>query len=138
MIANPEEFVMLRRSKHQVDYLRSATDCATSEVWLEVIRKFPDMRIWVAHNKTIPIEILSLLARDPNPEVRAAVAMKNKLSYGLMELLAKDVDDSVRERVTYNEKTPSQILEQLAGDPCDRVRTQSRARLASESPKKRE
>ena len=129
MIASADEFVPLRRSEHQEDYLRAANDTASPNVWLEIIRRFSDMRIWVAHNKTVPIEILSVLAHDPNPDIRVAVAMKNKLSDELFRLLANDTNNLVRERIAYNKKTPPGILRALANDSCESISAQSRERL---------
>lgn len=129
MMLSAEEFISLRRSDRQQDYLRAATDPAGNEVWLDVIKRFPEMRIWVAHNKTVPIEILSILARDPDPEVRVAVAMKNKLSDELIALLASDVSDSVRERIVYNKKSPLPILKQLMNDPSEVVSAASKQRV---------
>ncbi|WP_268633261.1 hypothetical protein [Paenibacillus alvei] len=37
------------------EYLKAAWDDAPFEVWLEVINKYPDMREWVAHNKSIQL-----------------------------------------------------------------------------------
>jgi hypothetical protein len=129
VIERAEEFVSLRRSKRREDYLRAATASANTEVWLDVIKRLPDMRVWVAHNKAVPIEVLSVLARDPDPDVRLAVAMKNKLSEELFSLLAKDVSDSVRARIARNKKTPIEILQQLAKDPCEIVSRQSSERV---------
>jgi hypothetical protein len=131
MIACAEEFVALRSSRDPKEYLRAATDTASTEVWLEVIERFPEMRIWVAHNKTVPGEVLSVLARDPDPAVRSTVAMKNKLSEELFALLSRDTDDSVRERIAYNKKTPIAILRSLANDACGLVSIPSRERLRS-------
>jgi hypothetical protein len=126
MMISAEDFVALRRSRNQANYLRAATDRAPTHIWLDVIAQLPDMRIWVAHNKTVPAEILSILARDTNTIVRAAVAMKNKLPEDLIALLANDVDDSVRERIAYYKKTPIDILRRLSNDPCETVSAQSR------------
>jgi hypothetical protein len=133
MMRTAEEFVSLRRSARQQDYLRAATDSASTEVWLEVITRFPDLRVWVAHNKTVPIEVLSILARDADPDIRMAVALKNKLSEDLFSLLAADPNDSVRERIACNKKTPTEVLRRLANDTCELVSIQ-----ATEHVRKRE
>jgi hypothetical protein len=129
MISSAEEFVALRSSQQQSEYLRATNDSANAEVWLDVIDRFPDLRIWVAHNKTVPVEVLALLAHDSDPAVRASVAMKNKLSYELFNLLAADSDDSVRERIAYNKNAPLEILRQLSQDTSEVVSTPARARL---------
>jgi hypothetical protein len=43
-------------------------------VWLGVIRDYPDMRFWVAQNKTVPVSILGVLAADDDQRVRSMVA----------------------------------------------------------------
>lgn len=116
MINTAEEFVQLRTSDSPQEYLRAASEHAHKAVWLDVINKFPEMKIWVAHNKTVPVEVLYLLAQDADPAVRLAVAMKNKLSDDLLLLLALDVDDGVRQRIACNKKTPNNILEILSRD----------------------
>jgi hypothetical protein len=37
------------------------------------------MSEWVAHNKSIPVEIMEILADDTNERVRFNVATKNRL-----------------------------------------------------------
>lgn len=129
MIKNATEFLELRTSGRQVDYLRSANDPAELQVWLEILENFPDMKVWVARNKTIPAEILEMLAKDPDSMVRHAVAMKNKLPPHLMLLLATDVDDSVRERIVYNKNVGENVLRILANDPSESVSLVARDRL---------
>ena len=129
MMHSAEEFVQLRQSHCQSDCLRAATDSATVDVWLDVIRRFPEMKVWVAHNKTVQPEILIMLASDPDSKIRAAVAMKNNLPDKLFAVLACDADDFVRERISYNKKTPAQILRRLSQDSCKPVAAQARKRL---------
>jgi hypothetical protein len=129
MISSAEEFVELRRSERQEEYLRAAQESAPREVWLEVIRCFPDMRFWVAQNKTVPVEVLAVLAHDPDSRVRSMVAMKNKLTDDLFMLLATDQDDSVRASLAHNKKVPSEILERLSRDQSQVVSAAARERL---------
>ena len=70
MMHSADEFVRLRQSDCQSEYLRAATDSATVDVWLDVIRRFPEMKVWVARNKTVPIEIL-LVLRETTTQVFA-------------------------------------------------------------------
>ena len=128
MISSAEEFVELRRSQRREEYLRATQESAPREVWLEVIQRFPDMRFWVAQNKTVPVEVLAVLARDPDSRVRSMVAMKNKLTADLFELLAKDQDDSVRARLAHNKKVPSEILRRLSTDQSQVVSIAARER----------
>jgi hypothetical protein len=129
MIKSAEEFVKLRESVKPEEYLRSAKDEAPIVVWYEVIRKFPDMKEWVVHNKTVPIEILCLLSEDPNPLVRSSVADKRKCPADILAKLAKDSDDGVRLRVAYNPKVTREILKTLTTDSWDEIVRVSKNRL---------
>ena len=131
MIVSAEEFVALRTSERPEEYLRAAHDTASNELWFEVIHRFPNMRIWVAHNRTVPVEVLAVLAHDPDADVRESVAMKNKLSGELFALLAADRDEFVRQRIACNKKTPLDILKRLAQDSSKTVSSYSRRRLRS-------
>jgi hypothetical protein len=131
MITSAQEFVELRTSVRQEDYLRAATDSAAPEVWVDVIQGFPEMKVWVAHNKTVPLEVLRLLASDSDPRVRFAVAMKNKLPNDLMVQLGRDTDASVRQRVACNKNAGVEILEELAQDQSELVSASARARLSN-------
>ena len=129
MIASAEEFVRLRNSEVADEYSRAAEDVAPTKVWLDVICRFPEMREWVVHNRTVPIEVLNLLARDDAGSVRATVADKRKLSSELFELLARDNDELVRQRVAYNKKAPRHLLEHLLMDSSALVRVAAAKRL---------
>jgi hypothetical protein len=130
MILNANEFLDLRTSLLQEDYLRAATDSATAGVWLEVIRRFPEMKVWVARNKTIPKDILELLSLDCDQDVRLAVAMKNKLSRELLIQLGKDPEAAVRQRIALNKNAPIELLEELARDESECVSTPALTALA--------
>ena len=132
MIQSAEEFVQLRRSHCQSDYLKAASEAASLDVWVDVIQRFPEMKIWVALNKTVPTEILAALAKDADSDVRATVAMKNKLTEELYVLLASDSDDGVRERVAFNKNTPTKVLERLSRDKQPQIAEQARRRLAED------
>jgi hypothetical protein len=121
MITSAEEFVALRLSKDPTMYNKAAHDSTTEEVWLDVIANYPDMKKWVAHNKTVPLSILRILADDPDPDVRVTVAMKRKCDAPLFEKLASDLNMSVRLAVAYNAKTPKEILLRLTQDSYERV-----------------
>jgi hypothetical protein len=121
-IESADEFVRLRTSDDPVEYRRAAHDDAPLEVWLDVIASYPEMRSWVAHNKTIPIEVLEQLAGDDDPSVRSMVAMKRKATAAILERLARDVDSGVRLHVARHRNTPPRVLEELAKDEWDKVR----------------
>lgn len=95
MIRSAEEFVLLRTSADSSMYQRAATEQASVDTWTDVVIRFPEMRTWVAHNKTILLEILKLLAQDTDRLVRASVAEKRKLDGELFELLSRDPDEFV-------------------------------------------
>jgi hypothetical protein len=131
MIRDAEEFIRLRTSDTPDDYLRAATDEVPIEVWHEIIQRHPSMRKWVAQNKTVPIEILTILARDPNPDVRLSVAMKNKLPSELMLELADDDDEGVRQRIVHNKNASIAVLRKLSSNLLADIAEIARKRLES-------
>ncbi|KAB0651263.1 MULTISPECIES: hypothetical protein [Burkholderia] len=120
MIRSAEEFVALRNSDIKDEYDRAATDEAPVAVWKDVIDRFPEYRRWVAHNKTVQLEILALLCQY-EADVRRFVAVKRKLSDDLFELLSKDIDVVVRQGIASNKKTPISIIRRLAQDEDEDV-----------------
>jgi hypothetical protein len=133
MIQSAAEFIRLRTSSAKADYDRAATDEAPLEVWRDLIKNHPDMKSWVAHNKTVPMEILDVLSTDRESDVRNAVARKRKLTKALFEKLARDADEGVRLAVAYNANTPDEVLRLLVDDSWDQVAAKAKARLAGES-----
>lgn len=129
MINSAEEFVTLRTSERPEEQWRAAHEPASDEVWIEVIDRYPDMRWWVAHNKTISLFILDMLSLNDDLLVRAQVATKRKLSTALFSRLAGDSDASVRLRIAYNPKVPINILEQLTLDQDEEVARIAKKRL---------
>lgn len=130
MITSAAEFVHLRASEDPAEYGRAARDRAPIQVWLDVIRDYPDYREWVAHNKTVPAEVLELLSRDANPAVRFVVAMKRSAPASVLEELATDPDEGVRHRVACNAKAPTNVLEILLTDESPAIREAASAKLA--------
>lgn len=131
MIASPEEFVSLRQSEIPSDQTRASQDEASLEVWLGVIAAYPEMRQWVAHNKTVPVAVLQALASDPDPAVRWEVSGKRKLDSAVLRMLADDEDDSVRVRVARHRRTETEVLDALANDESWVVREAAERALAS-------
>lgn len=129
MIQSAEEFLRLRQSEDPDEYGRASTDEAPLNVWLSVIDRFPELRSWVAHNKTVPLEVLERLASDPDATVRATVASKRKLSAELQSILRADGDASVRERLASNAKCNLESLRLLSLDPEEFVRSAATKRL---------
>ena len=101
MINSAKEFVELREKNDP----RATYEKAARGVWLEVIHDFPDYKAWVAHNKTVPVTILRILARDADAQIRFWVAMKRKCPHDVFKRLAFDEDESVRVRIAWNAKT---------------------------------
>ena len=132
MILSAEEFLKLRTSENPDEYRRSAQEAAPIEVWNEIIDKHPEMKTWVIHNKTVPLEILWALSDDPDHLVRSEIASKRKLDKNLFEKLANDHHETVRQRLSYNKKTPREILRHLANDPEVLVSEPAKQRLARE------
>lgn len=120
MINSAEEFVALRSSDAKSEYDRAAQDEASAEVWNEVIERYPEYRKWVAHNKTVPVEILAKLV-EYDAGVRVFVAMKRRLPGDLFERLSKDPEATVRQTIAANAKTPIEILRNLAMDEDEDV-----------------
>jgi len=129
MIESSEEFIRLRKSSDPLEYQRAANDNAPLDVWREIVDRYPEMRIWVIHNKTIPVEILTSLFGDEDPLVREAVARKRKCPEGILFALATDPDVRVRQAVAYNAKASSNILAILSEDSSPNVATQAKSRL---------
>ncbi|MBL9148356.1 MAG: HEAT repeat domain-containing protein [Phycisphaerae bacterium] len=131
MIESAEEFRRLRESDDPDEYRRAACDSAPPAVWRDVLARFPELREWVAHNRTVPHEVLTELASDPDPRVRWMVAAKRKLAAELQLRLAVDSDEGVRQRIAWNARATRAALERLAGDSWIVVAEHARARLAA-------
>jgi len=134
MIESPEEFAKLRLSELPEEQTRAGSEDASIDVWLGVLEKFPDLREWVAQNKTVPIEILERLSTDPCSRVRSTVASKRKLTPELRRHLACDSDASVRARVACNAKCEIDVLKMLA---CDQEAFVREAALSNLSKRQR-
>lgn len=70
---SPEEFIELRNSNLPVEYSRTEMEGAPITVWYELIEKYPEMKVWVARNRTTPREIIDCLSKDSDPLVRNAI-----------------------------------------------------------------
>lgn len=135
MICSVEEFIALRTSEDPALYRRAAVEQAPDPVWIELIANHPEMRQWVAHNKTVSREILATLAADSDRQVRWMVAQKRSAGSDLLGELARDPDEAVRSRVANNPGTPVSVLRLLAMDPAASVAEIARERLHSMAAK---
>lgn len=98
VIESAEEFVRLRISDDPAKYNRAAHDEASESTWREVIERFPDMRFWVAQNKTVPLSVLEILRQDPDDKVRHMVTSKRSWARA-------HPDDTTRPRGHENTRT---------------------------------
>lgn len=129
MIHSAAEFIRLRTSQIKEEYDRAAHEPAPLDVWWDLVRNHPDMKVWVIHNKTVPHEILHALSFDEDADVRADVARKRKASREILARLACDPDGGVRHAVAWNKKAPVEVLELLLSDDWDQVAARAQARL---------
>jgi len=136
MIESAAEFIRLRTSENLDDYHQAATDSAPNDVWYELVGEHPEMKFWVAQNKTVPVDILEILSTDADPKVRWMVASKNRLPQHLQLRLANDDDESVRHRIACNKKAIESVLQVLAVDESELVRLKAIDRLRSANHKR--
>ncbi|HKT02974.1 MAG TPA: hypothetical protein VJT31_25880 [Rugosimonospora sp.] len=129
MIGSADEFVRLRHSADPALCHRAAHEPAHLDVWLDVMARYPRERFWVAQNKSVPLEVLAILARDPDPKVRLMVSMKRKLTPDLLAQLATDQDEAVRLQVARHRNTPRPALARLAQDEWQRVAAAAAERM---------
>ena len=133
MIATADEWVALLTSEEPTDRHQAAHASLPEATWLEVLGRYPDLKVAVAQNKNVPLPVLELLAGDHDPQVRSWVAMKRKAGGALLERLAADPDEGVRQRVACNPRTPSAILRRLADDEAESVADAARRFLAEQT-----
>jgi hypothetical protein len=133
VIRSAAEFISLRFSDDLGEQRRAGVESASLEVWTELIERSPDTRVWVAHNKTVPLEILRVLASDADSAVRHAVVMKRKLTPEILEGLAADSHESVRLQVARHRRTPRSVLEGLRVDDWSAVRDLARSRTEDDA-----
>lgn len=134
MIHSAEEFVALRSSDVREEYIRACHDDAPMDVWKAVVERFPEMRVWVARNKSIPPEIVTRLSTDLDPLVREAVARKRKAPEDVLALLARDPSQMVRQAVAANRRAEPTLLRVLANDEVESVASVARQNLADRGP----
>ncbi|MDR2564906.1 MAG: pentapeptide repeat-containing protein [Bifidobacteriaceae bacterium] len=109
---------------------RTRYEEAPLEVWFGIVEQHPEWRDWVVGNKTVPVEVLELLSKDPDPGVRVEVASRRKLPESLFWALAADPDPEVRRHIAANPKAPWAVLRRLVDDPVLWVAAAAVGRLA--------
>ena len=127
IIQSAEEFAALLDDPP--DGQRVAHMCASVEIWLQIIEDYPELRFDVAHNKTVPVEILAVLSNDPSDRVRSMVSCKRKLPRDILAKMVADSSEGVRRNVARHRHSDSEILSLLIDDECDDVSNIARERL---------
>ncbi len=122
MISSAQEFVDLRCSDDPEEYRRAAFDEATEETWRQVIEQYPEMRRWVAHNKTIPEGVIRQLYAIGDYDILIALAMKRRTPSDVLHDMAVKGHDSVRMAIARHPHVLKLTLELLKKDPWEEVR----------------
>lgn len=134
MIDNANEWIRLRSSDDSDDNYRAATETVPLAVWMQIHSKAPDLRAFIAYNRTSPPEMLAILARDENWLVRHAVAERQDAPTSALRELADDVDERVRVLVAGHPSTQRDVLQYLSRvDSADAVRVKASARLRAQA-----
>jgi hypothetical protein len=116
MIKNVEEFLKLTQSSIKEEQDRAIHDSTDLQTWIDVISKYPHLKEWVIHNKTIQIEILEVLAQDTDPDIRGQVARKRKINEFIFKILSIDPDENVRYSLISNTKLSLEKLKEIKVD----------------------
>ena len=131
MLYTAEEFVGLVNADDPEISNQAAHVEASEAVWLAVVDRYPTLRFAVAANKTIPAQVIEVLARDGDARVRDMIARKRVVPLRVMEMLALDSDTGIRLTLAYNKSTPRRILESLRDDVWAPVAERAQLRLAA-------
>lgn len=99
------------------------------EVWQVLIRHFPDLRYWAAHQPHCPEAIIRALAAGADWRSRFRVAERRDLPTDLFEVLARDRDEAIRRAISCNQKAPLSLVEVLSHDPVESVARVARSHL---------
>jgi asparagine synthetase A len=129
MFIRPEDFLGLIELNDEQSLQRLRSETATESVWEEIINKHPHARRAVTLNKTLPENILRLLARDTDPLVRADIAMRRALPEDIFAILSKDPEETVRARIVCNRKTPRALIQKLTDDSSIVVSSSAKKQL---------
>jgi hypothetical protein len=113
MIQTAQEFITLRTSQDVAEQKRATNEEAPLSVWQEIIATFPEYKIWIVRNKTVPVEILETLCEDKNEVIRAEIASKRKINDSIFSILSKDENENVRYALMLNKSLTKQQLQQI-------------------------
>ncbi len=100
-ISSAAEFEALITSDCQDQNKRASWATASDETWFDLLDKEKDTRFMVAHNRTIPANILKRLSEDASSRVRLRVAMKRKLPESIRQNLINDEDKAVANQAQF-------------------------------------
>jgi hypothetical protein len=129
-IESPEEFVRLLHGDSE-DRQRAAWATMEMSVWQDLLKEDSDIRFAVAHNKVVPVEILAILAKDPESRVRSMVSVKHKLTPEILATMVDDPYDAIRMSVASHKNTPVEVLGKLTNDPWSKVADRAAERLSA-------
>ena len=130
MIETVDEFIRLVESDDPAERRRAAWEAADLQVWMTLVTEHPEMRFWVAHNRTIPQEVMQVLAADEDWRVRDRIATKNSCPSDILETLSSDSHDAVASAVAGHPNTPISALRRLAKYPWEQVSSKAIRQLA--------
>lgn len=130
MISNINEYLYLAASDNKSDNNRIINEELSSELISEMIKNYPQRKLWLIHNKFIPVKILQELATDDNDDVRFTIAMKKKCNRVTYEKLLRDKNYSVRLAVIRNKQLPIDLLEKISNDMNDEIHEDAKKILA--------
>lgn len=89
------------------------------------------VRIHVAENESLRIELLADMAADECSDVRLAIAENPVTPHYILELLAQDGNPDVRLGIAANANIPEDILRQLEHDENPYVAARARTTLSA-------
>jgi hypothetical protein len=75
-----------------------------------------DVKYALCNNSLISIDVLSILAKDPDNSIRCRVAKHLNCNAAILESLANDPDDAVRFAIARNKNASKEILMKLVND----------------------
>lgn len=133
MIENPGEFHRFWMSGNPMLRHKLTHDEASVETWRAIVMSLPEARSTVARNKTLPAEILVMLARDEDPLVREEVAGRRGIPVEAQMILVDDAVMLVRHRLAFNASVGDELRARLVEDRDPTVRSAASLRGAGEA-----
>jgi len=132
VIGTVGEFIQFASSEVDVERRRAALEDAPLDVWMNLVTHHPKYRFAVAQNKTIPDEVIRLLAGDSDWRVRQCVASKRRCPPDVLALLATDENESIASTVASHPNTPPEALLMLANHSWGAIREKVAQRLEAQ------